>query len=141
MKMIRFFLGFLTLALLTSCGRQSLEDFREEGEGITRSLTQELRSIHSRDELILHFPRLKKHFDELVNVMISAREFQEKYPKSIEVPLEKGNHDISDRLRVELNRIYQIEGGRELVEKAQEQALNRLDAFEKRMASRQAKQH
>jgi len=39
-------------------------------------------------------------------------------------------------LHAELRRIYHIEGARSLVEKAQEDALNRLDAFEKRRAKR-----
>jgi hypothetical protein len=44
----------------------------------------------------------------------------------------KMDRALSEHLRRELNRIYGIEGGREIIEKCQEEALFRLDGFEKR---------
>ena len=35
---------------------------------------------------------------------------------------------VSDQLRVELNRVIHMEGGRDVIEKVQGKALNRLDA-------------
>jgi hypothetical protein len=123
----------LVLLLLTGCGPKSLEDFREEGEGLTRSLIEELQSIHARDDLVDAAPRLQKLFNELVDVMIASREFKEKHPHLDALPLSKKDHELSDQLRGELNRILHLEGGREVIEKCQEQALERLDAFEKRV--------
>jgi hypothetical protein len=123
----------LILCFLTGCGPSSLEDFQEEGEGFSRSLVKELRTIQNRKDLLESAPKLKKRFDGLVDLMIRAREFKEKHPFLESNELIKMNHDLSDQLRIELNRIYAIEGGRELIEKCQEEGLNRLDAFERRL--------
>lgn len=36
---------------------------------------------------------------------------------------------VSDRLREEINRLCRIDGGQEIIEKCQEEALNKLDAY------------
>ncbi len=128
----QLFLRLFLLLVLSACGSHSLEDFREEGESITRSLIKELQTIRTRDDLVQIAPRLQKLFDRLVDTIVTAREFLDKYPKLEIEEFSQKNHDLSDQLRIELNRIYCIEGGRELIEKCQESALHRLDAFEKR---------
>jgi hypothetical protein len=105
-----------------------LEEFREEGEAIARSIAKELQQIHSRNELIASSGRLQSLFNSLVKVAIAARNFQELHPRS---SLPKGDLTTSDQMRAELNRIYQIDGCREILEKCQEEALHSLDAFEK----------
>lgn len=125
---------FIMLVFLTACGSRSLDDFREEGEGITRSLIKELESIRNRQELLQAAPRLQKRFDSLVDVMIRSKEYKEKYSKIDLLDLPKKDHELSDQLRVELNRIYNMEGGRKIIEKCQEVSLHRLDAFEKKLA-------
>ncbi|WP_158021734.1 hypothetical protein [Candidatus Protochlamydia naegleriophila] len=119
--------------LMTGCSPRSLEDFKEEGEGITRSLIQELQKIRSRDQLVASTGRLQRLFDELVLVAIAAREFHHTHQELEMIELTLTDHELSDRLRVELNRIYRFEGGRQIIEKCQEAALNRLDACEKRL--------
>lgn len=133
-KITRLLGIFSLVVLLHSCGPRSLEDYREEGEGITRSLIKELAAIRSRDELLQASPVLKKQFERLVDVMIAARDYYEKHPKIDLLELAKTNHELSDQLRSELNRLYVLEGGREIIEKCQEAALHRLDAFEQRLA-------
>ncbi|MBS0272688.1 MAG: hypothetical protein JSR85_08615 [Proteobacteria bacterium] len=118
--------------IASSCGSRSLDDFEEEGEGVTRSLIQELKAIHTRDQLLVASSRLQRQFDRLVTIIIAAEEFSLSHPE-----LEKGggmrhNHELSDQLRVELNRLYRLEGGRQMIEKCEEKALHRLDAFQKR---------
>jgi hypothetical protein len=125
---------YLIILFLTSCGPKSLEDFREEGRGVTRSLIQELQVIQTRQELLQVQSRLQKLFDNLVTIMTNGREFQEKYSKQESLELTKEDHEISEELRIQLQRIYYIDGGKEIIEKCQEQALQRLDAFEKRLA-------
>lgn len=130
----RIFIIIVGLLIAVSCGPRSLDDFQEEGEGIIRSLIQELKAIHTRDQLLTASSKLQRQFDRLVAIIIAAEEFSLSQPR-----LEKGeemryNHELSDELRVELNRLYRLEGGRQMIEKCQEQALNRLDAFEKRYA-------
>ncbi len=109
-----------------------MDDFREEGEAISRSITKELLAIHSRNELLAAAPRLKVLYGRLVDVMIRSRTFQANQVVGSEA-LVSLSHDsqVSDALRTELNRIYRIEGAFEIMEKCQEDALHRLDVFEK----------
>jgi hypothetical protein len=119
--------------LLVGCNSRSLEDFQEEGESQTLALVKELQMIHHRDELIEAIPRLQKRFDKLVQVAINAREFYEKHAFLELLEVSKKGHELSDQLRFELQRLYRLEGGKEIIEKCQEPALHRLDAFEKRL--------
>lgn len=118
--------------LLCSCSSRSLAEFREEGEGVTRSILRELQEIQTRTELVKAAPRLTKLFNELVGVIVSAQEFKSKSGDRIEEDSNTTDRALSEQLRIELNRIYGIEGGREIIEKCEEEALFRLDAFEKR---------
>jgi len=127
-----FLLFFSFLLFLTSCGSHSLDDFQEEGEGVIRSIIQELKTIHTRGELSIASTTLQRQFDRLVSIMIAAEEFgfsNQEVDKGGEL---RPNHELSDQLRVELNRLYHLEGGRQMIEKCQEKALYRLDAFERR---------
>lgn len=136
-RMSRFWLYLFFLFLifnLSGCGSRSLEDFQEEGEGVVRSLIQEFKSIHTRQDLIRSSMVLQKLFDRLVTVMIAAEEFSlSKCEKGDEFDLEI-NYELNDQLRIELSRLYRLEGGRQIIEKSQEKALYRLDAFEKKRA-------
>lgn len=127
---------FFIFLLLTSCGSNSLDDFRDEGEQISKSLVKEFHSIDSRDQLIQSSPRIKKLFDELVSVMIAVREYQGRHMEEGLLELTHKNHLISDRLRIELERVYGFEGGRDLVERLQAEALERLDAYERELERR-----
>lgn len=129
----------IILLLLTGCGPSSSEDFKEQGKSLTHKLLAELEPINSREEILKIAPRLQKIFDEMVSVMIAAREFTEKHPKMGESDLNDADHELSEQLRLELNRIYKIDGCREVVEKAQRQALQRLDIFEKRREKKRMK--
>jgi hypothetical protein len=120
--------------IVTSCGPCSLDDFKEEGEGVIRSLIQELRAIHTRDQLLAASGKLQRLFDRLVFIIIAAEEFSFAHPELAKRESMRHNHELSDQLRGELNRLYRLEGGRQILEKYQEKALHRLDAFEKRHA-------
>jgi hypothetical protein len=125
-------LAFFFLLGLAGCGPHSLEDFREEGEKITKVLIVELQKIHTREQLIKNGPLLQKLFNELTTLMIAAREYREKYQEVESLEFTSKNHELSEQLRKELNRLYQLEGGRELIEKYQQEALYRLDLAQKK---------
>lgn len=131
----KMLLAFFVLLVAASCGPSSLDDFQEEGEGVMRSLIQDLKKIHKREELIAASSKLEKRFDHLVSIMIAAEEFTFSHPEIDKRRSGAFEHDLSDRLRVELNRLYRLEGGRQIIEKCQEKSLHRLDAFEKRHAN------
>ena len=136
-RLPRFFLKRTQIAsyslicfLGTACGSSSLEDFREEGNKVSSSLISELKNVHSRDDLILAGSRLKQHFNQLVEVMIAANEYKETHPQAEPAEFADRDQELSSILKEELKKIYRLEGGRELIEKYQEEALNRLNAYE-----------
>lgn len=123
----RLFILFLFIFTINSCSSTTLEDCREEAEGITHSLISEMQKIHSRPELIKRLPKLKKMFDKLVDVIIASHEIKARQPDAHLLAID--DRRLSDALRAEFIRLYSIEGGRDLIEKAQQDALYRLDAF------------
>lgn len=120
------------MLLLSGCGSRSMQDHLEEGEHLTLELIEELEVIRSREELIVAAPRLKQLFDQLVDTMIAAKEFREKHPSAETPLLTDRNRSLSELLKTELNRIYKLDGGREIIEKCQLDALNRLDGYTKK---------
>lgn len=92
-----------------------------------RAITAELKKIRSRDDLLLYAPRLKQLFESLVNIIIEAEKYRKIHPEAEIASPHKKEQSASDLLRIELNRILYMEGGREVIEKVQEDALNRLD--------------
>jgi hypothetical protein len=127
---------YVLLFLLSSCSPNSSEEFRQEGEARCRLLVTDLQKIENREQLLLAEYKLKKHFEGLINLMIEAREFQQKKLENIsnEGVIEENNTE--GVLQSELRRIYTIENGREVIERAQQEALVRLDAYERALAKK-----
>ena len=118
-------------AVLYSCSPHSSEEFHKEGEVLCRSLVETLQAIDSSDQLLLAEPLLKNKFESLVSLMIEASRFQQKHPDDwgAETGIEPGFISIS--LKEQLHRIYLLEGGREVIERAQHESLVKLDAYER----------
>jgi hypothetical protein len=133
-RLFRLQIPCLTLLLLTSCSPNSLEEFRREGESQCRALVLTLQSIETNEQLIRFEPILKNHFNKLVNLMIEARLYQVENPDYEALELSKNG--VNDLLKEELRRIYTLEGGREIVERAQHEALIHLDAAERSIIKR-----
>jgi hypothetical protein len=125
---------FALLLFLQGCSPSSLDDFHYEGESRCRALIKDLQNIRDRDELARATPILKKYFEDLVTLMIHAREFQEDHPDEPLPSISESN--TSSLLEEELRRMYAMEGGREIVEGAEHEALVRLDAFERARAKK-----
>lgn len=113
-----------------------MEDFRADGQSTTRQIIQDLKSVHTRQELQALSPKLEKRFNKLVDTMIAAQEFRRLHPDADATPFSTQDQLLSDQLRHEMERIYAIEGGQEIVEKSQEGALDRLNTYEKRLSKR-----
>ncbi len=111
------------LFFVGGCSPQSQDDFHHEGESICRALVEELQEVESRQDLLKAAPRIKQHFEDLVDLMIAARNSQ--------VQPQVDSTEMSQVLQAELKRIYRMEGGREVIEKAQKESLLRLDVFER----------
>ena len=93
-------------------------------------MVRELEKIHTREELTSALPRLKKQFAQLTELMVEAKEFQLKHPEEAGIDPGYYEHPYAEALKGELERVCKLEGGKELIEKAQREALIRLDAFE-----------
>lgn len=108
----------IALASLTSCRPASLEDLRFEGEAETAKLAEELSKLESRDDLQKAMPRLKKRFNRIARLLAEAREFPN-------LPAAEPTL-ASEKLFIELSRLYEIPGGRELIESAESEAVHFL---------------
>lgn len=126
---MRYF-ALVLLLLLIGCSPNSKEDFQHQGEAICRELVEKLKKIETREELVEAVPVLTRKFDELVELIIEARTFQQKKEEEFDVMPEASENSL--QLLNELKRIYKIEAGREMIEKAQKEALLKLDAYENR---------
>lgn len=111
------------LLVIAGCSPQSPDDFHHAGESICRALVEELQEVENRQDLLKIAPQIKQHFEDLVDLMIAARKLQ--------VQPQLDSTEMSQVLQAELKRIYRIEGGREVIEKAQKECLLRLDVFER----------
>lgn len=119
----------LLLLFFTSCRSSHLDDYQEEGEAIIRSLIQELKKIRTKEQLMASTNKLKLLFDRLAETMIAAETYLHSHPEVDRAVLSGPNHELSDQLRGELNRIYQFDGGRQFIEQCEQKALLRLQNF------------
>lgn len=127
--MKKFFLAFL---LLLGCNPSSYEDFQFEGDAHCRKMLNTLRCIQDRQQLLQAQPVLKEHFEDLADLIIAARKFQQSsledkdfYPSFYSIALKE-----------ELKRLYEMEGGREIMERTQKQAFLRLSVWERQIAKK-----
>lgn len=120
-----------------SCQPTSLEEFQLEAASQMRLLLKELENIETREDLAVAEPIIKKNFDKIVEIISQARLFQQKNP-GIDIPVLHISQVLSQSLLEEMQRIYSLEGGRECIERAQREAMLKLDAKEKAL-TRQSK--
>lgn len=113
-------LTLIFIALLASCSPKSPKEVRKRGEQVVGHLISQLQAIDSREELLHALPQLRKDFLELADLAVEGHACLE------EGPLPPPNAKLNQQLREELVRIYALEGGRQMVEEAERDALNHL---------------
>jgi len=129
MNMYLFFtLTFLAI-LISGCGKKSPEYFQKRGESIIQELIIDLQKIDDVEDFPQAQLALQAHFDALVDVMIEARKWQMKTKQRIQVPQAS---PMSQHLILEFNRLSRNPLSRHFLEKCQQPALEKLDAFEKK---------
>lgn len=121
--MLHVLLWLVFLAFLTSCQSSNYEDFREKGRSKTRSLIAELKKNRTKDQLIEHEEDILRAFSEITSLMKAVQEFHESHPGLEPPPLTAEDRELSDQLRMELLRIYRLEGGKEIVDRCRENSL------------------
>ena len=109
---------FLLGLCVVGCAPSSLQDLRCEAEGEMRKLALDLRSIETKEDLQRRSSRLKKRFDRIGYFLLEARKFPD---------TALGASFEAEALFVELARLYEIAGAREIIEQLQEEAVRRLD--------------
>ena len=82
-----------------------------------------MRGILSQEELKRSLPKLRKKYIRLAKLILVARQLQQKEP--FIKPL-SGVSFESDELYAEIARLYELPKGKELIEAAQEEALQLL---------------
>ncbi|MDQ5956712.1 MAG: hypothetical protein ACH349_06110 [Candidatus Rhabdochlamydia sp.] len=125
----------LIILILVGCNPSSYEDFQLEGDAHCRKMLNTLKCIQDRQQLMQAQPILRQHFEDLVDLMIAARKFQQSSLDSKE--FYPSFYSIA--LKEELKRLYEIEGGREIVERTQKQAFIRLGTMERQITKKQVK--
>lgn len=97
-------------------------------------LLAELDVIDDLDLLLERLPYIESLFNALVDVMIEARKWQQRHECVFEISEE--DSERSNRISAEINRLFQIPLAGHFIEKSQQKALERLDAFEKKSGLR-----
>jgi aspartokinase-like uncharacterized kinase len=116
------------LFLFSSCQPSTQMGCQQEAKKVIRRLISDLEDVQTTEDLMKLEREIKKKTETLVLLMIRLKKLEsEKVEKSFE-----GKEELSERLSKEMERIYMIPGGRELVEAFQREALFRLDAFDQR---------
>ncbi len=120
------FLRFFALLIFcVSCSPSSMAEFQLEGEGIAKTVLARLQEVESVSDLVREGPRLKKEFASLVKVMIEAKKYRAENPEE-EAPV-LVRLEVSEALKREFIRVYQLEGCAEVMEGLQRESLHRLD--------------
>lgn len=106
---------------MSGCAPSSAEEFYREGEAATASLTEEMRRIHSKEELESAVPKLRKKYLRIAKLVLAAGEIAAKGEKPLLAC------QASDELFAEIARLYELPGGRELLISAQAESLKLLE--------------
>lgn len=124
-SMVRLLIFFL----LFSCGVHSKADCRNSAKGVVKSMMYQLRQVDSIEDLQRVGPALKKKFVSLVDIMILAQNVDA--PLSDEI--EYVQSYLNNALKIELERIFKIQGCKEKMQELQREALIRLDKHHQRL--------
>jgi hypothetical protein len=121
-KVFMFFRLFIAfLVTLFSCTPSTHEDMKKEGQKIISQIILELHSITTREELVKKRNVLKKNFDRLALLIIESEKINNNIYKD-----DEDFNLYSDELKNQMIRIYEIDGGQELIESYQKNALRLL---------------
>jgi len=114
----------LLILILTGCQSSTLEEFKAEGQNKVHALSEEFRKIKTRDELLDAEERLKACYRDIAASMFAASDWKDQHPGEEFPILTETDRKLSENVRLELIRLYRIEGGKEILEKCQRQAFD-----------------
>lgn len=109
------------LLVLGGCSEPTKEELRQRVGRFCNDFAKELALIETREQLLASEGALRGRFEALVDLLAVAETLRRKVG-----PLEGDVLVESAHLEKEFLRIQQIEGGREIIERAQKEPLIRL---------------
>ena len=115
----------IALLVLASCNPSNLSEWRVEGVSIVRNLVEELELIETIADLEERKSSIKKKYAKLIQIMIEGDRYED-------IDALKPESFFSNALRDQYIRIYQIEGGKELLFEIQKESLHKLDQYLKK---------
>jgi hypothetical protein len=121
---------FALIFLMISCSPVTQQEYQYEGEEVAKCILKILQKVESLADLNREALKLKKEYAKLTKVMIEAKKFQQKHPET-EVSLQVGL-EVSESLKKEFIRIYQLEGCQEKMEALQRESLHKLHLHQRR---------
>jgi hypothetical protein len=113
--------NILFLLLFCSCNPSTQDDIKKESQKITSNLLNDLKTIKNKEELYKKRIVLKKRFDELAKLMVEA----DKITQNEDLEDEENSY-LNENLKIELLKIYNLDGGQEIIEQCQKNALRLL---------------
>ncbi len=129
MMNVKIFLITLCSLTLAACSLTSSGDYQSAACIQIKKLTKDLKEVQDPIQLQKKAKVLKKDFNQLTSLIISYRAYLEKNDED-EVTIDNSLEIASHELRVQLERIYNLDGGREIIERAQKEAYIKLSLFE-----------
>lgn len=95
--------------------------------------SQFLKKIHDPKQLKNKEKSISKRFKRLAQMMIEYHLYLDKHPE-IDHSLDQKTELAAQKFKFELYRIYELDGGRELIEEAQKDAYTKLSLFEQSLS-------
>lgn len=121
--MIKLLALFSVLLLCSGCHGPA--DHREEAQAIVLQISSLLEEVENGEQLTSKTADLKRLFNLLADQMIVVANQSSTNPFGFS----QAEKDASEHLRMQLNRVCSFNGGYEVIEKCQEEALHRLTTF------------
>lgn len=120
---------FFVFILLFSCSSNSRDEYKSEARSALRMLNKELKKVHSLDDLCLASKVLQKRYNRVVDLMILLQHQESEILEDSEFV----NYNLSDPLKKEFKRIFQIHGCQKKMQEIQRDALIKLDKHHQRI--------
>ncbi len=117
---------YLLLLVLSACAPSSPADFRQAGDAWAKGFAADLRDIESRDDLERAIPRIKRHYNRLAELVGEVAEWERAHP-GVKVPFEPTQG--GDALFIELARVRELPGGKEILEDCEGESIRAILRF------------
>ncbi|MDN3504784.1 MAG: hypothetical protein P0S95_04325 [Rhabdochlamydiaceae bacterium] len=117
------------LVLLSACSVSNLQVYQKEGSKEAKALIKLLELVNCKEDMAELAPKIKKRVEKLTHLMIEAKKYKLSHRESEEKLLI--SVEISNELKQQMLRIYQINGVEKMMHDLQRYSLHKLDEFDR----------